>query len=110
MGERLPASLRGAGRQAIVVAALHEAGCAACEAYAARLAGASEEIAEWDGRVKYVRDVAYETPAVIIADQWGEIAALEAAGDAHRFMQPDEVVTWVRYLAMKCPECEGEAL
>jgi hypothetical protein len=109
-GNRLPHGLRGAGREAVVVLNLHIRDCEACSAYTTRLAHTAAEIAEWDGRVIELRDVDTEAPAVIIADQWGEIGVAESAGDAHHFMEPSEVVTWLRYLAMKCPECEGEAL
>ena len=49
-------------------------------------------------------------PAVLIADQWGELFVVEPAGDDHGFIEPDEVVSWLRYLAIQCPECQGEAL
>src|SRR5690606_28775006 len=34
----------------------------------------------------------------------------EEAGDDHRFLPPEELVEWARYLAVQCPECQGEAL
>jgi hypothetical protein len=109
-GKLLPRALRTGGRAATVLISLHERACPACSAYAEKLAAHAETIGEWDGRVKEVRDVDEDAPAVIIADQWGEIAAVERAGATHRFMEPAEVITWLRHLAMKCPECEGEAL
>jgi hypothetical protein len=110
VGSVLPRALRSGGRNTTVVVILHAGECEACPVYVAKLSELSEEIAGWDGRVIEVRDAAEDAPAVIIADQWGEIAAVEHAGAAHRFMEPAEVVTWLQYLAMKCPECEGEAL
>jgi hypothetical protein len=109
-GRMLPRALRAGWRNATVVAVLHDRDCGACAAYLARLAEQAAEVDAWDGRVKQVRDVDEDAPAVIIADQWGEIAVVECAGAAHRFMEPAEVITWLRHLAMKCPECEGEAL
>ena len=109
-GKLLPRALRGGGRAATVIVVLHDRECEACAAYVAKLSEQAEEIGEWDGRVKYVRDVDEHAPGVIIADQWGEIAVVGHAGEAHRFMAPAEVITWLQYLAMKCPECEGEAL
>ena len=106
---RLPASLRGTGRQATVLLKLHGPECNACAAYVAALEKHADEIAEWDGRVIQTRDVAGQIASVTIADQWGEIAVMEEAAD-HHFMEPKELITWLRYLAMKCPECEGEAL
>ena len=49
-------------------------------------------------------------PAVIIADQYGEIHLAAPAGDAHHLPHPAEIVDWLRYLAIQCPECQGEAL
>jgi hypothetical protein len=49
-------------------------------------------------------------PAVLVADQWGEIHLAHGAGEAHAFPAPEEVVESVRYLAIQCPECQGEAL
>lgn len=47
---------------------------------------------------------------IAIADQWGEIFFEEAGGeDVHSFPDVQEVVEWLRYLAIQCPECQGEA-
>lgn len=51
-----------------------------------------------------------DPPALAIADQWGEVHAGVAAGAEHRWLAVAEVADWLRYLAMQCPECEGEAL
>lgn len=48
-------------------------------------------------------------PAVLIADQWGELFVVEPAGVEHVLLAPDEIVAWLRYLAVQCPECQGEA-
>ena len=115
---------------------LHARECAACRDYAAQVAGAIDEIQEWDGRpliiqpdeaepaglpvpesIPVLRDTGNRlaerlgvvTPAVLIADQWGEIYESHAAGDAHDFLAPEELVSWARTIATKCPECEGEA-
>ena len=109
-GKLLPRALRSGGRDATVVVVLHDRACEACAAYSAKLSVQAEEFRAWDGRVVEVRDVNDDAPRVIIADQWGEIAVVAEAGAAHRFMEPAEVITWLQYLAMKCPECEGEAL
>jgi hypothetical protein len=47
--------------------------------------------------------------AVVIADQWGEVRMAEAAGPSHRFEAGDEIVQWLRFIAIECPECQGEA-
>lgn len=60
---------------------------------------------------RHLRDaLGTDPPATVVADQWGEIHAFEAADEAHRFVEPAEVAKWVQYLAVRCPECEGESL
>jgi hypothetical protein len=47
-----------------------------------------------------------EGAALVVADEWGEIHfAAESA--RHELPAPDEVVDWVRFVAIQCPECEG---
>lgn len=129
--------LRSGRRLSTVIVTVH-AGCAECRHYLAALRAVEAEIRDWDGRVLVVADqeadsaealsspgkvlrvvrdpddrlrrAGVPTPAILIADQWGEIHAAEPAGPGHAFIAPDEVVSWLRYLAIQCPECQGEAL
>lgn len=48
-------------------------------------------------------------PAAIVADRWGEIYFAAGADDVDGLPAPDELVDWLRYVQVKCPECEGEA-
>ena len=48
-------------------------------------------------------------PGVLVADRWGEVM-FSAAGDrVSALPAPGEIAEWVRYVRMKCPECEGES-
>ncbi|HVL66755.1 MAG TPA: hypothetical protein VM364_05780 [Vicinamibacterales bacterium] len=47
-------------------------------------------------------------PGVLIADRWGEIAAV-FDGAVEPLPDPDALVEWVEHVRMACPECEGEA-
>ena len=135
-----PLRVRARGRRSPVLVVRHPQGCAGCDAYLAELAGSRDEISEWDGRVVVVipdgasvpdpperaadqpfpvgvdvegrlaAALSVEVPALAIADQWGELHLIEAAGSGHRFPPVEEVIEWVRYLAIHCPECEGEVL
>ncbi|HEU4451587.1 MAG TPA: redoxin domain-containing protein [Longimicrobium sp.] len=135
-----PMPLRPPGRISPVLVLVDDAECDACRAWLHRLAAASDDIAEWDGRVIVVvpaspgqaigiagdaakhftvladpdRTLAarlgISIPAVIIADQYGEIHHAAPGGDGHDLPEPAEVVGWLRYLAVQCPECQGEAL
>lgn len=44
---------------------------------------------------------------VLIADRWGEVFCRETApdGDVTRLPSVDEVMSWIRFAAMQCPEC-----
>jgi len=48
-------------------------------------------------------------PQVVIADRWGEIVyrSPQAAptGGASPFPDVDELLSWVRFIRMQCPEC-----
>jgi peroxiredoxin len=135
-----PTPLRPPGRVSPVLVLVDGAECEACRAWLGRLAAASADIGEWDGRVVVVvpaspdqairiaddaakhftvltdpdRAVAarlgISAPALVIADQYGEIHHAASAGAPHAFPEPADVVDWLRYLAIQCPECQGEAL
>jgi peroxiredoxin len=135
-----PVPLRALGRVAPVVVQTHGAECAECRACLERLAGAGDAVREWDGRVVAVvpegldaadrlregsrlpfpvladperglaERLGMDDAAVLGADQWGELFLVAAAGDGHRLPDASEVVEWLRFLAVRCPECEGEAL
>jgi hypothetical protein len=44
---------------------------------------------------------------VIIVDEWGEIYFTSEPEGPHGIVAPDEVVEWVRFIAIQCPECES---
>jgi peroxiredoxin len=132
-----PRSLRPAGRRSPVLVLVHPGACEACAAFIGRLRAASEMLHAWDGDVLVITPetlgdsgnasaerfpllsdpeqrlasaLAIAPPAVVIADQWGEVHEITEAGDEHRFSGVDEIESWLRYLAIQCPECQGEAL
>ena len=138
--DRVATSLRVRGRFGAVVVLVHDAACEACKRYLAELAAADAQHREWDGRVVALvpaepEQVAeYRTEAglpysvlpdpkrrawavlglagaaVLIADQWGELRYVSPGGAGHSFPAAEEVTEWLRFLAIQCPECEGEAL
>ena len=126
--------LRPGGRLNPVVVALHGGGCEECRAYLRDLAAVASDLREWDAHVVVIaRDAEGVDPdlpypvvvdaegafaartgisgaAVVIADQWGEVAHVAEAGEGHDLPDAKEIVEWVRYLAIQCPECQGEVL
>jgi hypothetical protein len=134
-----PAPIRPPGRVSPVLVLLDGAERDACRAYLRLLASASADIAEWDGRVIVVAPASPEdaarisadasaftlladpdqtlaarlslsTPALVIADPYGEIHHAVSATAAHDLPSLAEIIDWLRYLAIQCPECQGEAL
>jgi peroxiredoxin len=133
-------SLRVRGRFAAVVVLVHDAECDACKRYLAALAAADAQHREWDGHVvalvpmrpeqvaecRTAASLPYSVlpdperrawtalgltgAAVLIADQWGELRYVSPGGAGHSFPTAEEVTEWLRFLAIECPECEGEAL
>lgn len=131
--------LRSSSARASVVVLIHDEGCEECRRYLHRLVAKGEEINEWDGEVLAVGAASptaaaavvadgrvrfrvfvdpdgdlsaaleVQVPAVAIADRWGELRLRESAGLDHGFYAVEEVVAWLRYLAIECPECQGEA-
>lgn len=128
-----PTPLRARGRKAPLLLLLHGPGCPDCADYLRRVGERLPDLREWDGRPLLILEepagnddgaidrvvdpegraaaaLDVEAPAVVVADQWGEVHLAAVAGDEHRFPTPEELVGWARYLAVHCPECEGEAL
>lgn len=127
------------GRRVPVIVAVHSADCAACRVFAQVLAAADAQLREWDAHVvavvpggadqaarfadgaelpfpvvadaerKLWTRMGMEGAAAIVADPWGEVQVRHVAGAAHDLPSPAELVDWVRFVAMQCPECEGEA-
>lgn len=48
------------------------------------------------------------SPGIVIADRWGEIVHVATAGREGTLPSVDELLEWVHFTEMKCPECEGE--
>ena len=135
---RRPLRLADDGRFSAAMVVLHGRECAACTEYAATLARGHTDLAGWDCRLwvvvtdhspdatsapwPHLEDAVVAAaaaavlhqhripvPGVVMMDPWHEVAAVMAAGTAHAFPPVAELLDWARYLATKCPECEGEA-
>ena len=116
------------GRGPRAVVTLHAADCPGCLAYLRTLPAASAAAAEWGGRFIAVvpgppaampsfaglrvlfdpeRVIADGGAAGIAADEWGEIFFAAEAGAGHELPGADELVDWMRFAAIQCPECEN---
>jgi peroxiredoxin len=126
------------GRGVPIVLAVHGEVCDACRTWVRSLASEKAELRVWDARVTIVvpgaldqaarfgdglpfavvadearklwTRMGLEGAAVLVADPWGEVRHRQTAGAAHDLPFADELVDWARFVAIQCPECEGEAL
>lgn len=44
-------------------------------------------------------------PALIIADRWGEIWAAWLGGTTHQFPSEQDILRWLSFIEIQCPEC-----
>jgi hypothetical protein len=84
---------------------------ASSEAYASALA---ELVSTFDGHpaelvVTRSSIPGLPVPGALVADRWGEIFFTTGAARVEELPPPSEIVEWLRYVQVKCPECEGEA-
>jgi hypothetical protein len=120
------------GPRALV--AMHSVKCRDCRRYVReRLAPGAREIMEWGGRLAVVvpdgranaatfaetttdalevlvdAESAFGSghAALVVTDEWGEVHFVADAGAGHELPSGEEIVTWIRFLAIQCPECEG---
>ena len=100
--------------------------------YLRQLADAEPALRDWDGRVLVVvagdgaevrpaldalrlpfpvladpertvlRAAAVAAPALVVADQWGEVHAAAQPGPGESWLPVDEVEQWLRFLASRC--------
>ena len=65
-------------------------------------------VADAEGRLREGWGIAGGT--LLIADQWGELFLVQPGGEGeHEFPPPAELAEWLRFVAIQCPECQGEA-
>jgi hypothetical protein len=132
-----PLRLRASARRSPLLLLVDDVDCAECAALVRRLEAEAEALRDWDARVLIVvpeplaeagrfpsagifpvlsdaesrlaTALSVRAPALVIADQWGEVYVREEAGEGHAFLALPDILDWLRYLDIQCPECQGEA-
>ena len=81
------------------------------EEYVARLTDRSGDISAQDAEWVITRDSIPDVPApgVVIADRWGEVQFVAGSARVAGLPSPDDLLDWLAYVQVKCPECEGES-
>ena len=87
-------------------------GCAICSEWAARELGAVEQdVRGWGGRILHLapelRSPWPGTAWLAVVDEWDEVYHVAVIGPDHAFPDARDVVEWVRFVAIQCPECEA---
>jgi hypothetical protein len=96
-------------RQNLLLVALPP-GDATGAAYATSLRALEPRLPEYDASavVTTTRIDGVPAPGVVVADRWGEVYHVKAAEQASQLPSPEELVDWLRYVQIQCPECQGE--
>jgi hypothetical protein len=98
-------------RRPLVLVALPTAESEAPGTYVSQLSGLRSEFTAKDAECVVSADhvPGIPSPAVVVADRWGEIVHVATASQVDDLTSPEELLDWVDYLDRRCPECEGEA-
>ena len=93
-------------RKNLVLVRLPEPMTGDAEEYAAQLTARLPEITVQDAECVITRDEVPGMPApgALVADRWGEVHFVQAGRPPVA-----ELIEWLQYLQVKCPECEGES-
>jgi len=98
-------------RANIVLVCLAGADLGAAEQYRAAIEDYRDPLTAADARLLVTRDViaGLPAPSVVIGDRWGEVHHLATADSSLAALPaPAELLEWLHYVQMRCPECEGE--
>lgn len=79
--------------------------------YAATLSEQATNISALDGACVVTSDRVrgLSRPGALVADRWGEIVFAAHPADVPALPHPPELVEWLHFAQIRCPECEGEA-
>jgi hypothetical protein len=129
-----PVRVRPARRRSSLFILVHGLDCERCVDFIRLVAAGSDLLREWDAdpvvllpdplvaepragplpmlsdsEARFSGSLGVRAPACVIVDQWGEVHLKHEAGEDHSFAAFSELVDWARFLAIQCPECQGEA-
>ena len=98
-------------RRNLVLVALPVTDSESARSYVSELTARGAEFSDGDADCVITQDrvQAIPSPAVLVADQWGEVFYIAAKSDIRELPQVEEVLEWLRYVQSRCPECEGES-
>jgi hypothetical protein len=79
-------------------------------AYATSMSLVEPHVPEYDAAaiVTTTQIEGVPSPGVVVADRWGEVYYVQAADRASQLPAPAELLEWLRFVQIQCPECQGE--
>ena len=97
-------------RRNLVLVTLIDTDSAPSRRYVSQLSAATPAFQNQETECVITRDVVagVASPAVVIADRWGEIVWVASASSVADLPRLPEILEWIAYLQTRCPECEGE--
>jgi len=97
-------------RRNLVLVALTESNSAHSRTYVSQLETKCSAFQIHETECVITRDVVAgaASPAVLIADRWGEIVYVAHVSNVADLPRLPEILEWVAYVQTRCPECEGE--
>ena len=98
-------------RRNLVLVALPVTDSEPARSYVSELTARGAEFSAGDADCVITQDRvhAIPSPAVLVADRWGEVIYIEGKSDTRDLPHVEEVLEWLRYVQSRCPECEGES-
>ncbi len=98
-------------RKNLVFVLLPHADSAATTKFVDQLTCHMSELTGHDSTCVITRDsvAGIQSPAIVVADRWGEIHHVAGGKTVDDLPGPDDVIEWLRCVQQQCPECEGES-
>ena len=96
-------------RKNLVLLLLPDQGSQVVDSYVAHLEGLMAELTPHDSACVISRSsvAGIPRPGIVVADRWGEIHFV-TGGRIEDLPAPAEILDWLRYVQVQCPECQGE--
>jgi hypothetical protein len=79
-------------------------------AYVEQLRARTGELGTYDAQMVVTSDAVsgIPSPGVVVADRWGEIYFIQATDRADSLPTAGDLIEWLRFVQVQCPECQGE--
>ncbi len=101
-------------RKMVAAVRFREPESAPARAYRARLGDRERELTAHDTLLLVVGPHdrgadAFPAPGLVIADRWGGVRFVAHPADDEGLPAVGEVIDWLRFVQVECPECQGES-